>query len=84
MKIAAARDVRSGFAEYLDAAQKTTIVVTRHGRPSAVISGVEGMDWDDIEMGLDEDLWSELEARRRDPRPVPFAAALRRWGLLEK
>lgn len=81
MKITGARELRDDLSGYLDKAQRTAIVVTRHGAPSVLMVGVEGLSLDDIQMGTDEPLWEELEARRHHPEPVPMEQAIRRWGL---
>ena len=47
MKIAPVADVKAQFSHYQDEAQESPVVVTRNGRPVAVITGVT--DADDLE-----------------------------------
>jgi len=47
MKIAPVAEVKAQFSHYLDEAQESPVVVTRNGRPVAVITGIE--DPDDLE-----------------------------------
>ena len=47
MKIAPVADVKAQLSHYLDQAQESPVVVTRNGRPVAVITGVT--DSDDLE-----------------------------------
>ena len=47
MKIAPVADVKAQLSHYLDQAQESPVVVTRNGRPVAVITGVT--DADDLE-----------------------------------
>lgn len=47
MRIAPVAEVKSRFSHYLDEAQESPVVVTRNGRPIAVITGVT--DPDDLE-----------------------------------
>ena len=47
MKIAPVADVKAQLSHYLDEAQESPVVVTRNGRPVAVITGVS--DPDDLE-----------------------------------
>lgn len=84
MKVTGARELRSDLSGFMEKAQRTEIVITRRGAPSVLLIGVEGLDWDDIQLGTDDALWEELERRRHDPRPLPFEEALERWGLVEK
>ena len=47
MKIAPVAEVKAKLSHYLDEAQESPVVVTRNGRPVAVITGVT--DADDLE-----------------------------------
>jgi prevent-host-death family protein len=38
------RDVKARLSEAIDSSQGSYVLVTRHGRPAAVIVGVEGAD----------------------------------------
>ena len=42
MKIASVADVKARFSEYLKESEKGAVVVTRNGRPVAVILGTRG------------------------------------------
>jgi len=46
MKTVSVRDLQKSARECVNAAQKDRIVITRHGRPAAVLVGVEGTDWE--------------------------------------
>ncbi|MGP0066792.1 MAG: type II toxin-antitoxin system Phd/YefM family antitoxin [Isosphaeraceae bacterium] len=66
MKIASVADVKAHFSEYLKESEKGAVVVTRNGRPVAVILGTE--DEDEIErliLGHSKRLREILEAARR-------------------
>ena len=47
MKIAPVAEVKAQFSRYLDEAQESPVVITRNGRPVAVITGIT--DPDDLE-----------------------------------
>jgi len=41
------------------------VVVTRKGKPVALVLGVEGMDEEQLQLGSSEKFWKLIEARRR-------------------
>lgn len=48
-------------------AQDDRVLLTRDGRPVAVIVGLAGLDDEQIALGLSEEFWRLIAARRRDP-----------------
>jgi prevent-host-death family protein len=69
MKIASVADVKSRLSAYLEASKTGPVVVTRNGRPAAVIVGVQ--DEDEIErllMVYSPRLQAILEASRKQIR----------------
>lgn len=67
MKTVSVRDLQKKIRECVDVAQGERIVVTRRGRPAAVLVGVEGQDWEDIALRLNPAFWTMIEERRREP-----------------
>ena len=50
-------------------AQDEKIVITRDGKPVALVLGVEGLDAEQLELGSSAELW-ELIAQRRQQRTI--------------
>ncbi len=50
-------------------AQQERIVITRKGRPVALVVGVEGMDPEQLELGTSDKFW-KLIARRRKQEAI--------------
>ncbi len=50
-------------------AQQERIVITRKGRPVALVVGVEGMDPEQLELGTSDKFW-KLIARRRKQKTI--------------
>jgi len=48
----------------VDASQSERVVVTRHGRPAAVLVGVEGRDLEDLALQMSPGFWRMIERRR--------------------
>lgn len=64
VKMIAVRDLQQRLRETIEAAQREPVVITRHGRPVAIMEGVEGKSWPEVLR-----LVGGAPARRRRPRP---------------
>ena len=53
--------------ECVDWSQEDRVVITRHGKPSAVMVGVEGKDWEDLVLQTSSSFWKLIEERRKQP-----------------
>jgi prevent-host-death family protein len=67
MKTVSARELQRKIKKCVDLSQEDRVVITRHGRPSAVLVGVEGRDWEDLALQTSPGFWKLIEARRREP-----------------
>jgi prevent-host-death family protein len=45
-------------------AQREGVVLTRNGKPVAVLLGVQGLDWEQLELGYSDEFWSLIRLRR--------------------
>lgn len=59
------RDLQKRVKKCVDEAQKDRVVITRHGKPAAVIVGVEGQDWDAVILETDPAFWRLIRSRRK-------------------
>jgi len=84
MKVVALARVKNEFSTYVDAAQHDRVLVTRHGRPAALIIGVEGEPIEDLLTRSDPEFWRMIEARRRNSRTVSADEMRRRLGINRK
>ena len=48
MTTVSVRDLQKRVKECVDDAQKDRVVITRRGKPAAVLVGVEGQGWDAV------------------------------------
>ena len=67
MKTVTVRDFQKKVKKCVDNAQEDRVVITRHGRPAAVLVGVEGEDWDAVVLQTDPTFWKLIRARRKQP-----------------
>jgi prevent-host-death family protein len=61
LKTVTAGDLQKKVKECVDAAQNDRVVVTRRGRPAAVLVGVEGSDWEDVVLQSSRNFWKLLK-----------------------
>jgi prevent-host-death family protein len=67
MKTVNARDLQKKVKECVDLSQRDRVVITRRGKPAAVMVGVEGKEWDDVALQASSKFWRLIEARRQEP-----------------
>jgi prevent-host-death family protein len=69
--------------QYVNDSQQEAIVVTRHGKPCAVLHGVEDDDLESSELAHSREFWSMIEQRRREPT-IPWEDAERELDSLDQ
>jgi prevent-host-death family protein len=55
---------QANLEECIRQAQRERVVVTRNGKPVAVVVGVQGLDLEQIELGYSDEFWSLIRQRR--------------------
>jgi prevent-host-death family protein len=68
MKVLAMRDAKTGLSATLDEAQHERVLITRNGKPSAIVIGVEGRDFEDVLLMSNPKFWAMIEASRKNPK----------------
>ena len=81
MKVVPLREAKASLSSYVERAQTDRVLITRHGRPAALVIGVQGEDLEDLLTMGNPRFWELIEARRRSPRTVPLAEVRRHLGL---
>ena len=77
MKTISVRDLQKRIRDCVEAAQHDRVVITRRGKPAAVIIGVDGLDWEQLVLGADADFWEMIEERRKS-KTISMAEMRRR------
>ena len=67
MKTISVRDLQKSIKAAVDSAQGDRVVVTRRGKPAAVLLGVEGEDWETVVLETSSRFWEVIEERRSEP-----------------
>jgi prevent-host-death family protein len=73
MKVLAMRDAKAGLSATLDEAQHDRVLITRNGKPSAIVIGVEGREFEDVLLMSNPRFWEMIEASRGNPRTYSMA-----------
>lgn len=85
MKLVSVAEAETDLSTLLDVAQRERIVVTRAGKPSVMLIGVESYDDEDWRWAADAGFWQMIRERRRDPRPgIPLAELEARLAARER
>jgi prevent-host-death family protein len=67
MKTVNARDLQKRIKKCVDMSQQDRVVITRRGKPAAVLVGVEGKDWGEVVLQTSSTFWKLIEERRKEP-----------------
>lgn len=67
MKTVSVRELQSRIKECVEYSQRERVVITQHGKPSAVIIGIKGMDWESVVMETSAPFWKMIRKRRAQP-----------------
>lgn len=78
MKTMNVRDLQKKIRKCIEAAQKGGVVLTRHGKPVAVLTGVEGLDWEDLVWATQARFWNLIRARRKE-KTIPMEEIRKRF-----
>jgi prevent-host-death family protein len=67
MKTVNARDLQKKINQCVDMSQQDQVVITRHGKPAAVMVGAKGKNWEDVVFQTSSTFWKFIEERRKEP-----------------
>jgi len=80
VKVVAIREAKASLSATLAEAQTEQVVITKRGRPVALVTGVEGYDMEDVMTVANPKFWKMLEARRGEAPTISIEAALDRFA----
>ena len=67
-------EAKAKLSEYVAESQKERVLITSHGKPVAIVIGVEGEDLEDLLTRSDREFWEMIERVREQPTiPLPEA-----------
>jgi prevent-host-death family protein len=62
-----AHELQKQIKECVDVPQQDQVVITRRGKPAAMMVGVAGKDWDEVLLQTSSSFWKLIEERRKEP-----------------
>ena len=77
MKFVGVREAQAQLSGLVDRSQKERIVLTRHGQPMAVLSGVQGKDLEAVLLTGDPEFRKLIQDRRRSQGKLVSHEALK-------
>ncbi len=75
------KELRADLDSILTRAQSERIVISRRGKPCAVLVGIEDYDTEDLKLASSEGFWAMIRERRVGGKSVPHAEVEARLGI---
>lgn len=75
------KELQTHLDSILTRAQSERIVISRRGKPCAVLVGIEDYDAEDLRLARSEDFWRMIRQRRASGKSVPLAEVEARLGI---
>ncbi len=63
MKTVSVRDLQKSVKECVDDAQEDRVIITRRGKPAAVLIGIADKDWETVVLQTDPRFWRMIRSR---------------------
>ncbi len=75
------REAKTNLSAFVDEAQHQRILITRRGRPAALLIGVEGQDLEQVLLANDVEFWKMIEQRRQHGATLSSDDVRRHFGV---
>ena len=66
------KDLQQNLNSILTRAQSERIVISRRGKPCAVLVGIEDYDAEDVALAGSEEFWRMIQTRRTSGKSLPL------------
>ena len=73
MKTIPANELQTNLDAVLNSSQSERILISREGKPCAVLVGIQDYDAEDVELAMSSDFWRMIHQRRTEGSSVPLA-----------
>jgi prevent-host-death family protein len=84
MRVVALREAKASLSGCIESAQEDRVLITKHGKPAALVIGVEGETLEDLLTMGNPRFWKMIESRRRPGRTLSLDEVRRRLGASKK
>jgi prevent-host-death family protein len=82
MRETTVEQMTKNVAKVLKDAQADRVLVTRSGKPVAMVIGLDNYDEEDLHYMNDEAFWAMIQERRKEPT-IPFAQVKKEFAELD-
>ena len=81
MKLIGLKDAKTNLSACVEEAQHQRILITRRGKPAALVIGVEGQDLEQMLLAGDLDFWKMMQQRRAHDAKLTSDEVRRSFGV---
>ncbi|HLG19570.1 MAG TPA: type II toxin-antitoxin system Phd/YefM family antitoxin [Bdellovibrionota bacterium] len=81
MKIIGLGEAKNELSSYVTQSQKDRVLITRHGKPAALMIGVEGEELEDLLIRANPRFWQMIEKRRKESQTISAQEMRKRLGV---
>jgi prevent-host-death family protein len=74
------KELLTNLDSILACAQSERVIISRRGKPCAVLVGIEDYDAEDLRLASSEDFWRMIRQRRSGGKSIPLAEVEARLG----
>jgi prevent-host-death family protein len=75
------KDLQLNLDSILTRAQSERLVISRRGKPCAVLVGIEDYDAEDLKLAVPPEFWQMIQRRRTSGKSLPLAEVEARVGV---
>lgn len=72
MKTIPTKELQANLDAVLDSSQQERIIISRGGKPCAVLVGIQNYDAEDLQLAGSPDFWLMIRQRRSEGRSIPL------------
>jgi len=81
VKLIGLKEAKANLSACVEEAQRQQILITRRGRPAALVIGVEGQDLEEVLLAGDAEFWKMIQERRHRDAKLTSDEVRRSFGI---
>ena len=78
------KELKENLDSFLTLAQSERVVISRRGKPCAVLVGIENYDAEDLKLARSEDFFRMIRQRRASGKSIPLDEVEARLGITSR
>lgn len=81
MELIGLKEAKTNLSALVEGSQHQRVLITRRGRPAALVIGVEGQDLEQVRLVGDVEFWKMIQERRRRGATLTSDDVRRSFGI---